>query len=57
MVCELCKTNNVTAKMSIVLKDVNGTTTVNVCQPCLKKLKTAVKTPGPLVIDIYPEKK
>ena len=56
MYCELCKKNNATQGMSMILKDINGNITVKLCQPCLKKLKTAVKNPKPMVIDIYPEK-
>lgn len=57
MVCGLCKKENAHAGMSIILKDINGNTTVQVCQPCLKKLKNAVKSSKPMNIDIYPDKK
>ena len=57
MLCELCKRNSQHPRMSIVLKDINGTMTAKVCQPCLKKLKNAVKNPKPLNIDIYPVEK
>ena len=54
MVCELCKQRNANPRMGAVLKDVNGNMTIQLCQPCLKKLKTAVKSSKPMVIDIYP---
>lgn len=54
MICELCKKQNATNGMSMILKDINGNMSVNLCQPCLKKLKTAVKTPKPMNVDIYP---
>ena len=54
MYCELCKRNNATQGMSMILKDINGNMTAQLCQPCLKKLKNAVKNPKPMVIDIYP---
>lgn len=57
MKCELCKTNNATHGMSAILKDVNGNTTVQLCQACLKKLKNAAKSTEPMVIDIYPAEK
>ena len=57
MLCELCKQRNSTQGMGAVLKDVNGNTTIVLCQPCLKKLKTAVKSSQPQVVDIYPVKK
>lgn len=57
MICELCKKQNAHAGMSAVLKDVNGTITVQLCQPCLKKLKTAVKSSKPMNVDIYPDNK
>lgn len=57
MICELCKQRNSTQGMSMVLKDVNGNITVQLCQPCLKKLKTAVRSPEKQVVEIYPEKK
>ena len=40
--------------MSMKLNDVNGSMLVDLCQPCLKKLKTAVKNPKPQKVDIYP---
>ena len=55
MICELCKKQAAHAGMSAVLKDVNGTTTVQLCQPCLKKLKQAYKSTKPMNIDIYPD--
>ena len=55
MVCGLCKKENYHAGMSMILKDINGNTTVQLCQPCLKKLKTAVKSPKQMVVDIYPD--
>lgn len=54
MICELCKKQNARQGMSMILKDINGNTNVNLCQPCLKKLKNAVKNPKPMNIDIYP---
>lgn len=54
MKCELCKVNNATNGMSMRLNDVNGSMTVQLCQPCLKKLKNAVKNPKPMKIEIYP---
>lgn len=57
MICELCKQKNATKGMGAVLKDINGNTTIDLCQPCLKKLKTAVKSAQPQVVDIYPVKK
>ena len=54
MKCELCKTNNATKGMSMRLNDVNGSMNVQLCQPCLKKLKTAVKDPKPQKVEIYP---
>ena len=42
--------------MGAILKDVNGNTEIKLCQPCLKKLKTAVKSSKPMNIDIYPVK-
>lgn len=56
MLCELCKRNNANPRMGAILKDVNGNTEIKLCQPCLKKLKTAVKSSKPMVIDIYPVK-
>lgn len=55
MVCGLCKKENSHAGMSMILKDINGNTTVLLCQPCLKKLKTAVKSSKQMVVDIYPD--
>ena len=55
MYCELCKKNNATHGMSMILKDVNGNMTANLCQSYLKKLKNAVKSPKPMVVDIYPD--
>lgn len=57
MICGLCKKNNAANKMSMTLKDVNGNLPVQLCQPCLKKLKDAVKSPNQMVIEIYPVKK
>ena len=54
MKCELCKINNTTHGMSMRLNDVNGSITVQLCQPCLKKLKDAVKNPKPMKVEIYP---
>ena len=54
MACGLCKKNNETQGMSAILKDVNGNTTVKLCQTCLKKLKNAVKNPKQMNVDIYP---
>ena len=54
MKCELCKTNNARQGMSMRLNDVNGSITVQLCQPCLKKLKNAVKDPKPQKVEIYP---
>ena len=54
MKCELWKTNNANQGMSMRLNDVNGSITVQLCQPCLKKLKNAVKDPKPQKVEIYP---
>ena len=54
MKCELCKTNNATQGMSMRLRDVNGAMEAKLCQPCLKKLKNAVKNPNPIRVEIYP---
>ena len=43
--------------MGAILKDVNGNTSIVLCQPCLKKLKTAVKSSLPQNVEIYPVKK
>lgn len=56
MICELCKKQNAHTGMSMILKDVNGNMTVQLCQPCLKKLKDAVKSPKQMNVDIYPVK-
>ena len=56
MLCELCKKNNSKQGMSMLLRDVNGNTNVQLCQPCLKKLKDAVKSPKRMNIEITPEK-
>lgn len=56
MYCELCKKNNQTNRMGMTLKDVNGNMEVRLCQPCLKKLKNAVKNPRQMVVEIYPVK-
>ena len=56
MICGLCKKQNAHAGMSAILKDINGNTTVQLCQPCLKKLKDAVKSSKQMNIDIYPVK-
>lgn len=55
MKCELCKTNNAHQGMSMRLNDVNGSITVQLCQPCLKKLKNAVKDSRPQTVEIYPK--
>ena len=55
MKCELCKVNNTTHGMSMRLNDVNGSITAQLCQPCLKKLKNAVKDPKPQKVEIYPK--
>lgn len=55
--CELCKTNNATQGMSMKLNDVNGSIVADLCQPCLKKLKNAVRNPKPMKVDIYPADK
>ena len=52
--CELCKQRASTPGMSMLLRDVNGNMTAQLCQPCLKKLKNAVRSPKPQVVDIYP---
>ena len=52
--CGLCKQNNATQGMSMKLNDINGSMVVDLCQPCLKKLKTAVRDPKPQKVDIYP---
>lgn len=54
MKCELCKVNNSTQGMYMRLKDLNGTINVNLCQPCLKKLKNAVRDSKPVRVEIYP---
>ena len=54
MKCELCKINNAFKGMSMRLNDVNGSVTVQLCQPCLKKLKNAVRDPHPMKVEIYP---
>ena len=54
MKCELCKVNNATKGMSMRLNDVNGNINVDLCQPCLKKLKTAVRDPKPQKVEICP---
>lgn len=38
----------------MILKDVNGNISANLCQPCLKKLKNGVKSPKPQNVEIYP---
>ena len=53
--CGLCKLNNATHGMSMKLNDVNGSMVVDLCQVCLKKLKTAVRNPKPMTVDIYPK--
>ena len=57
MICELCKQRMATQGMSAILKDVNGNTSANLCQVCLKKLKTAVRSDQPQNVEIYPIKK
>ena len=52
--CELCKQRMATQGMSMILKDVNGNISANLCQPCLKKLKNGVKSPKPQNVEIYP---
>ena len=52
--CGLCKMNYTTAGMSMKLNDVNGSIVVDLCQPCLKKLKNAVRDSKPQKVDIYP---
>jgi hypothetical protein len=42
--------------MGATLRDVNGNITIQLCQPCLKKLKTAVKSAQQQVVEIYPVK-
>lgn len=54
MKCELCKVNNAASRMSMRLNDVNGSMTAQLCQPCLKKLKNAVRDPEPKKVEIYP---
>ena len=55
--CELCKQRAATQGMGAVLKDVNGNTSIVLCQQCMKKLKNAVKSPEKQVVEIYPVKK
>lgn len=55
--CELCKQRASTQGMSMILRDLNGNTQARLCQQCLKKLKNAVRSPQPQVVDIYPVKK
>ena len=57
MICDLCKQRNATQGMSAVLKDINGNTTVQLCQTCLKKIKNGVKSALPQTVEIYPVKK
>ena len=52
--CELCKKNNAKPGMSMILKDINGNTSANLCQTCLKKLKNGVKSPKQQNVEIYP---
>ena len=57
MNCELCKQRAATQGMGAVLKDVNGNTSIVLCQTCLRKLKNAVKSELPQNVEIYPIKK
>ena len=53
MLCELCKRNNANPKMRMMMYDINGTMPAQLCQPCLKKLKNAVRDPKPHRVEIY----
>ena len=54
MKCEICKRNNTASGMFVTLHDVNGSNKIAVCQPCLKKLKTAWKDPAAKTMEFYP---
>ena len=56
MKCEICKRNNAHPAMFVTLIDVNGAKKLNVCQPCLKKLKVASANPAEKTMEFYPVK-
>lgn len=56
MTCGLCKKNNITVGMSMLLRDRNGNMDVQLCQSCLKKLKNGVRNTKPMKVEIYEDK-